>query len=156
MYIVLNTRLRFCTTLITVKIFVFCLAIMGCPTLHYYRLKSMQLSPLPNEPSNLVKTYQTRLDEKKRVVIRNPQYTYYEVREFSDGHIELLPRILVAPDEYETHISARTLQMLDSAAHNLANGIVSTPVNTAELLALLDENDRKELEEARRTMKEQQ
>jgi hypothetical protein len=115
----------------------------------------MRALPLSNEHGSLVKTYHTRLDEKKRVVIRNPQYTYYEVREFSDGHIELLPRILVAPDEHEQYISAQTLQTLDSAAQNLANGIVSTPVNTAELLGLLDENDRRELEEARRAVKEQ-
>jgi hypothetical protein len=122
---------------------------------HDYILSTiMQSLPVPIEQGSLVKTYHTRLDDKKRVVIRNPQYSYYEVREFSDGHIELFPRILVAPDEFEGYISARTLQMLDSAAQHLANDIVSTPVNTAELLDLLDEDDRRELEAARRTMKE--
>jgi hypothetical protein len=106
------------------------------------------MQPLPQPPS---KIYHTRLDEKKRIVIRNPQYTYYEVREFSDGHIELLPRILAAPEET---LSLRTVQMMDAAISNLAHGVSSAPVDTAELLALLDNNDKQELEEARRAMKE--
>lgn len=126
---------------------------MGCPT---FSCSIMPSLPISIEQDTLVKTYHTRLDEKKRVVIRNPQYTYYEVREFSDGHIELFPRILVAPDNHEGYISAGTLQMLDSAAQNLAHGIVSPPVDTSALLDILDEDERREVVEARRTVKEQQ
>jgi hypothetical protein len=115
----------------------------------------MHQPSVANDTGVIVKIYHTRLDGKKRVVIRNPQYTYYEVREFNDGHIELLPRILVSPEEHDAVFSQRTVQMLDSAAQNLANGIVSAPINTAELLSLLDDDDKKELEEARRAMKEQ-
>lgn len=115
----------------------------------------MHQPSLANDSGDILKTYHTRLDGKKRVVIRNPQYTYYEVREFNDGRIELLPRILVSPEEHDAVLSQRTLQMLDTAAQNLADGIVSAPIETAELLSLLDDDDNKELEEARRAMKEQ-
>ncbi|TAE21043.1 MAG: hypothetical protein EAZ92_17395 [Candidatus Kapaibacterium sp.] len=109
---------------------------------------SLPMQAFPQSPSEV---YHTRLDEKQRIVIRNPQFTSYEVREFSDGHIELVPRTFVASDDT---LSLGTLQMMDAAMSNLANGIASTPVDTAELLALLDDDDKKELEEARRVMKE--
>ena len=109
--------------------------------------QSMQT--LPEQPS---KIYQTRLDEKKRLVIRNPQYTYYEVREFTDGHIELLPRVLASPDDV---LSARTVKMMDTAVSHLNQGIVSSPVDTSLLFSLLDADERKEVEEARASAKGQ-
>lgn len=114
----------------------------------------MHQPSLANDSGDIVKIYQTRLDGKKRVVIRNPQYTYYEVREFNDGHIELLPRILVSPEEHDASISQRTLQMLDTAVQNLAHGVVSAPIDTTALLDLLDDNDKQEVKETRRAMKE--
>ena len=93
----------------------------------------MHQPSLANDSVDILKTYHTRLDGKKRVVIRNPQYTYYEVREFNDGHIELLPRILVSPEEHDAVLSQRTLQMLDTAAQNLAHGVVSAPIDTRDL-----------------------
>lgn len=107
------------------------------------------MQTLPEQPS---KIYQTRLDEKKRLVIRNPQYTYYEVREFTDGHIELLPRVLASPDDV---FSARTVKMMDTAVSHLNQGIVSSPVDTSLLFSLLDADERKEVEEARTSAKGQ-
>lgn len=115
----------------------------------------MHQPSLANYSGDILITYQTRWDGKKRVVIRNPQYTYYEVREFNNGRIELLRRVLVSPEEHDATLSQRTLQILDTAAQNLANGVVSAPIDTAELLSLLDDDDKKELEEARRAIKEQ-
>lgn len=116
---------------------------MGYPTFFFCMM------PIPSPPAT---TYHARLDEKKRIVIRHPQYSYYEVREFSDGHIELFPRVLADPDEI---ISLSTLQMMDAAVTHLTHGIASAPVDTSELLALLDDNDMQEVEEMQRMMKEQ-
>ena len=106
---------------------------IGCPTFSHSFSTIMHQSSLANDSGDILKTYHTRLDGKKRVVIRNPQYTYYEVREFNDGHIELLPRILVSPEEHDAVLSQRTLQMLDTAAQNLAHGVVSAPIDTRDL-----------------------
>lgn len=77
------------------------------------------------------RTYDTRLDSKRRLTIRGASYEYYHVEEFSDGRIVLEPRVLTPPFE----VSQRTLSMMDSAVSNLQQGKVSAPVDLSVFLA---------------------
>ncbi|TVP76791.1 MAG: hypothetical protein EA353_11545 [Puniceicoccaceae bacterium] len=44
------------------------------------------------------KNYDTKLDTKRRVTIRNAQTEFYHVTEYEDGTVKLEPRVLVSPD----------------------------------------------------------
>ena len=79
-------------------------------------------------PATAVKTYDAKIDMKKRITLRNSKYDYYHVKEFSDGRIVLEPRELVPPLE----VSQATLSMMDSAVANLKKGKVSKPVDLTE------------------------
>ena len=79
-------------------------------------------------PLATVRTYDTKIDMKKRITLRNSKYEYYHVQEFEDGRIMLEPRELVIPPE----ISQTTVSMMDSAMTNLKNGKVSEPVDFKE------------------------
>lgn len=79
-------------------------------------------------PLSAVRTYDTKIDMKKRITLRNSKYEYYHVQEFEDGRIVLEPRELVVPFE----MSQATLSMMDSAVANLKNGKVSEPVDLTE------------------------
>ena len=79
-------------------------------------------------PLNAVKTYDAKIDVKKRITLRNSRFDYYHVKEFEDGRIMLEPRELVAPFE----VSQATLSMMDSAIANLKKGKVSKPVDLSE------------------------
>lgn len=76
------------------------------------------------------RTYDTRLDSKRRLTIRGASFEYYHVKEYSDGHIVLEPRVLTPPFE----VSQRTLAMMDSAIGNFRKGQVSAPVNLSDFL----------------------
>ena len=56
--------------------------------------------------------YDAKTDTKKRITLRGRAYDYYHVTEFSDGKIELAPRVLSVPVE----ISENTLKMIDGSA----------------------------------------
>lgn len=71
------------------------------------------------------KEYDTKIDSKNRFTIRGAKYAYYHVKEYSDGHIELLPRVLAEPEE----ISERTLEMMDKSVKELKSGKVSNPID---------------------------
>lgn len=71
-----------------------------------------------------INSYNSKVDSKKRITIRNASYEYYNVQEFEDGKIVLEPRVLVSPDE----ISENTLKMMDSSMSNLKNGKASKPI----------------------------
>ena len=79
-------------------------------------------------PLTAIRTYDTKIDMKKRLTLRNSKYEYYHVEEFEDGRIMLEPRELVVPFE----ISPATLSMMDSSMANLKNGKVSEPVDLSE------------------------
>lgn len=72
-----------------------------------------------------VKEYDTRLDTKNRVTIRNARYQNYHIVMYDNGSILLEPRVLVPPFE----LSKNTLAMMDSAVKNLKAGNVSAPVD---------------------------
>ena len=72
----------------------------------------------------VLKTYDARLDSKKRITIRNPKYEYYHVVEQENGVVVLEPRKLVDP----ITISKKTLDAIDKAMENVQNGKVYGPV----------------------------
>lgn len=93
-----------------------------------YYIKSGKAHSGANMPLNAVKTYDAKIDVKKRITLRNSRFDYYHVKEFADGRIVLEPRELVAPFE----VSQATLSMMDSAVANLKKGKVSRPVDLSE------------------------
>jgi hypothetical protein len=74
------------------------------------------------------KAYSARLDSKKRIVLRNAEYEYYEVEERENGSFVLKPKVLVDPDS----ISLGTLKMMDRSIRNLKAGKVSSPIDLSE------------------------
>ena len=72
----------------------------------------------------ILKTYDARLDSKKRITIRNPKYEYYHVVEHSNGVVTLEPRKLVDP----LTVSANTLKDMDEAVQNVKKGVVYGPI----------------------------
>lgn len=68
--------------------------------------------------------YNSKIDSKKRITIRNPKYEYYNVTEYENGIIVLEPRELVSPLE----ISKNTLSMMDESVENIKKGKVSKPI----------------------------
>ena len=71
-----------------------------------------------------LKTYDARLDSKKRITIRNPKYEYYHVVEKENGVVILEPRALVDP----LVVSKNTLKTMDKSIENVKQGVVSDPV----------------------------
>ena len=72
----------------------------------------------------VLKTYDAKLDSKKRITIRNPKYEYYHVVEQENGVVVLEPRKLVDP----LTISRKTLESMDESMDNLEKGIVYGPI----------------------------
>ena len=72
-----------------------------------------------------VKSYDAKIDSKKRITLRNALYEYFHIEEYADGKIVLEPRVLVKPFE----VSKNTLSMMDSSVENLMNGKVSGPID---------------------------
>lgn len=72
----------------------------------------------------VLKTYDAKVDSKKRITIRNPKYEYYNVTEEENGIVVLRPRLLVDP----LTISEKTLKSMDEAVENVKKGIVSDPI----------------------------
>jgi hypothetical protein len=86
---------------------------------------------------SIIKQYDAKLDEKKRLTIRGSKFDFYHIDEFNDGTLVLRPRVLIDPDE----LSANTLQMMDKSIKNLKNGKVSKPVNLDKYRKYLEETD---------------
>ena len=74
----------------------------------------------------VLKTYDARLDSKKRITIRNPKYEYYHVVEQENGIVVLEPRQLVDP----LIISKKTLEMIDESMKNVKKGVAYGPIKT--------------------------
>lgn len=88
-------------------------------------------------PVDLLKEYDTTLDTKHRITVRSAPKLYknYHVRIYTDGRIQMEPRILVDPK----FISMRSLRMMDRAMKNISKDIVSEPVDTEEMRKVADE-----------------
>jgi len=72
----------------------------------------------------IAKTYDAKIDSKKRITIRNPKYEYYHVIEQENGVVILQPRKLVDP----LSISKNTLEDMDKSVENLNKGISYGPI----------------------------
>ena len=73
----------------------------------------------------VVKSYEVKVDSKKRITLRNTDYEYFYVKEFQDWRILLEPRELAA----SAQLSKNTLEMMDEAIENYKKGRVSKDLN---------------------------
>lgn len=80
----------------------------------------------------VVKSYDAKLDDKKRLTIRDTNYEFYYIQEFNDGTLVLRPRVLVDPNE----LSKNTLRMIDKSIENVKKGIASKPVDIDKYLKM--------------------
>ena len=85
---------------------------------------------MPKEAA--VKEFDTTLDSRRRITLRDAPYANYHVTAYDDGSFRLEPRILVEPHS----MSERTRRMIDGAAKNFRKGVASAPVNPDDLLRL--------------------
>ena len=76
----------------------------------------------------VTRTYDAKVDAKRRITLRNARFQYYNVREYEDGSILLEPRELAAP----FGVSANTLAMMDSAIEGMRQGDVSAPIDLSD------------------------
>ena len=72
----------------------------------------------------ILKSYDAKLDSKKRITIRNPLFEYYHVVEKENGVVVLEPRELVDP----LTISKKTLENMDKSMENVEKGVVYGPI----------------------------
>ena len=75
-----------------------------------------------------LRSYDAKIDSKKRITLRNALFEYFHVEEYDDGRILLEPRELTAPFQ----VSAQTLSMMDSAVENMKAGKVSDAIDLSE------------------------
>lgn len=85
----------------------------------------------------IIKKYDAKLDNKKRLTIRGTKYDFYHVEEFNDGTLLLKPRVLIDPNE----LSKNTPRMIDKSMDNFEKGNVSESVNLDKYLKMVDESD---------------
>ncbi|MBP5451222.1 MAG: hypothetical protein J6Y16_03195 [Treponema sp.] len=76
-------------------------------------------------PTLAVRSYDSKLDSKRRITLRSAPYEYYHVEEFSDGRIILEPRELTKPFE----VSQNTLAMMDESMKNFKSGKAGKPID---------------------------
>ena len=69
--------------------------------------------------------YDAKIDAKRRITLHGARFDHYHVKEYTDGHIELEPRVLLNPFE----ISERTLKGMDKSIDNLKKGKVGKVIN---------------------------
>lgn len=82
--------------------------------------------------AKVLKEYDIKLDSKKRVTIRNPQYDYYHIKELENGFIILEPRQLVEPFPS----SGDLIKEIGEDTNNLEKGSVSAPIDLDGYLAI--------------------
>ena len=83
------------------------------------------------------KEYDTKLDSKNRLTVREPSYGYFNVSEFDDGTILLKPRVLVDPET----ISKSALKMIDNSINNFKTKKVSKKVDVEKYLNIVANTD---------------
>ena len=82
----------------------------------------------------IVKRYDAKLDNKKRLTIRGANFDFYNVQEFNDGTLVLKPRVLIDPNE----ISENSLRMMDKSIENLKKGNASSPIDVEKYLSMVE------------------
>ena len=90
--------------------------------------------------AKVLKEYDIKLDSKKRVTIRNPQYDYYHIKELDNGCIILEPRQLVEPFP----LSEDLTKQINEDTDNVKKDIVSSPVDLDGYLAIKEWTKTKE------------
>lgn len=95
--------------------------IVGFPTVPILYREVFGMEPV-------TRTYDAKVDSKRRITLRNARFQYYNVREYQDGSILLEPRELAAP----FGVSANTLAMMDSAMEGMRQGDVSAPIDLSD------------------------
>lgn len=70
------------------------------------------------------KVYDTKLDAKRRMTIRNARTEYYHVTEYEDGTVKLEPRVLIAPE---------MLKQIDAAVERHKVGRKGTKLDWSKL-----------------------
>ena len=78
--------------------------------------------------TELLREYDAKVDNKKRVTIRETTYEYFHIKQYKDGSILLEPRVLVEPNK----ISKNTLKMMDTSIRNYKKGKTSKAINLEE------------------------
>lgn len=74
------------------------------------------------------RTYDAKVDSKRRITLRSARFEYYHVKEYPDGSILLEPRELAVPFS----VSENTLAMMDASVNNMKSGAVSEPIDLSE------------------------
>lgn len=87
--------------------------------------------------AKLFKEYEAKLDNKKRLTVRESQYEYYHVSEFDDGTIILKPCVLVDANL----ISENSLKTMDDSIKNFKKGRVSKKIDVERYLKLISDLD---------------
>lgn len=82
----------------------------------------------------VVKRYDAKLDNKRRLTIRGANYDFYHVHEFNDGTLVLKPRIFVDPDE----LSENTLELMDKSIENFRKGNASKLIDVDKYLEMVE------------------
>jgi hypothetical protein len=80
--------------------------------------------------TQITNTYETKLDEKKRMTLRGSKYKYFLVKVLNNGSYLVEPQVLVPPEL----LSKRTLKMMDKSVGNFKKGKVSGKVNFKKYL----------------------
>ena len=86
--------------------------------------------------TTIVEKFLVTPDLRKRFTIRGAAYEHYLVSLFSDGHIELYPRVLADPT-----IAAQTLKRMDEVMEQFARGHVGKAMDAAEMLKLVEADE---------------
>ena len=76
-----------------------------------------------------VRTYDAKVDSKRRITLRNALFEYFHVEEYDDGRIVLEPRELTRPFQ----VSANSLSMMDASVDNVKKGKVSPAIDLSAL-----------------------
>ena len=84
-------------------------------------------------PALAVRSYDSKVDSKRRITLRAATYDYYHVKEYSDGRILLEPRELTKPFE----VSQNTLSTMDESMKNFKAGKAGKPINLSAYEELL-------------------
>ena len=84
-------------------------------------------------PALAVRSYDSKVDSKKRITLRSSAYEYYHVKEYPDGRILLEPRELTKPFE----VSQNTLAMMDESMKNLKSGKVGDAIDLSAYEGLI-------------------
>lgn len=75
--------------------------------------------------TTVLKSYDAKIDSKKRITLRNASYKYFHIEEYDDSRILLEPRELTKLFQ----VSVNTLKMMDTSMENFNKSLVSEPID---------------------------